>query len=74
MKPCKKAGVSDMSVKYMLSTQDINIQPDLESAKPEIVGIPVGNCTKKPADWVFLLFTEVIKKCRIDAVPALLVL
>ena len=71
-KALKNAGVSDVSVKYMLSTQDINIQPDLESAKPEIVGIPVGRYIETPPDWVFLLFTEVIKRCRLDALLPLL--
>ena len=72
----KKAKVSDVSVKYMLSTKDINIEQDLGSAlaKPVIVGVPVGWSieTPNPKDWVFLLFTEVIKRCRMDAIPALL--
>ena len=73
-KALRKAKVSDVSVKYMLSTKDINIEQDLESAlvRPEIVGVPVGKCIATPQDWVFLLFTEVIKRCRMDAIPALL--
>ena len=69
----KEAGVGDVVVRSILSSQADG--PDLESAlaKPEIVGIPVGKSIEKPpADWVSLLFREVIKRCRIDAIPALL--
>ena len=68
----KKAGVGDVAVRSILSTQ--NDGPDLESAlaKPEIVGIPVGRHIKNPSDWAPVLFKEVIKRCRIDAIPALL--
>ena len=42
--------------------------------KPEIVGIPVGKYIKTPPDWVLSLFKEVVKRCRMNAIPALLVL
>ena len=68
----RKAGVGDVAVRSILSTQHDG--PDLESAlaKPEIVGIPVGRHIKNPSDWAPVLFKEVIKRCRIDAIPALL--
>ena len=68
----KKAGVGDVAVRSILSTQHDG--PGLESAlaKPEIVGIPVGRHIKNPSDWAPVLFKEVIKRCRIDAIPALL--
>ena len=71
----KKAGVDDVPVKSILSTQ--NADSEFESAlakvqQPEIIGIPVGQHTEKPQDWPLLLFKEIIKKCKIDAIPALL--
>ena len=69
----KEAGVRDVAVRSILSSQSDD--PDLESAlaKLEIVGIPVGRSIEKPpVDWASLLFKEVIKRCRIDAIPALL--
>ena len=74
-KALKKAGVSDVPVKHILSTQGIG--PDkFEEAleRPEVVGVPVGRCTTAPKDWVFLLWTEVFKRCTMDAIPAMLVL
>ena len=70
----KNAGVSDVPVKSILSTQDVD--QDLQSglAKPEIVGIPVGKRIKNPPGWAPLLLKEAIKRCRIDAIPAMLVL
>ena len=68
-----EAGVRDVAVRSILSSQSDG--SDLESTlmKPEIVGIPVGqNIEKPPVDWASLLFKEVIKRCRIDAIPALL--
>ena len=72
----KKAGVSDVPVKSILSVQDVD--SEFESAlekvqQPEIIGIPVGQHTEKPQDWAILLFKEIIKKCKIDAIPAMLV-
>ena len=71
----KKAGVDDVPVKSILSTQDANSEFESALAKvqqPEIIGIPVGQHTEKPQDWPLLLFKEIIKKCKIDAIPALL--
>ena len=70
----KKAGVSDVPVKSILSTQadGPNLKSKLEN--PQIVGIPVGQYIQKPPDWAPLLFKEVIKRCRMNAIPALLVL
>lgn len=69
----KKAGVNDVPVKSILSAQDTS--SELESVqRPEIIGIPVGWHTETPKDWVLLLFKEVIKKCKIDSIPMMLVL
>ena len=67
----KKAGINDIPVKSILSTKDAgheSVQQD------EIIGIPVGRCTESPQDWTHLLFNEIIKKCKIDDIPAMLVL
>ena len=69
----KKAGVDDVPVKSILSTQDADSEFESALAKvqqPEIIGIPVGQHTEKPQDWPLLLFKEIIKKCKIDAIPA----
>ena len=69
----KKADVNDVPVKSILSTQDVG--SELESVQqPEIIGVPVGRHTKSPQDWVDLLFKEIIKKCKMDSVPAMLML
>ena len=75
-KALKKAGVSDVPVKPILpkSTQDDVHSLELALAKPEITGIPVGRNTTRPPGWAPLLFKEILKRCRIDAIPALLVL
>ena len=66
----KKAGVNDVPVKSILSAGS-----ELESVEqPEIIGIPVGRRTESPQDWVLLLFKEIIKKCKMDSIPAMLVL
>ena len=72
----KKAGVSDVPVKPILpkSTQDDVHSLESALANPEITGIPVGRSRKRPPDWALLLFKEIIKKCNIHAIPALLFL
>ena len=66
----KNTGVHDVPVKSIL-----NIGPDFIVSKPEIVGVPVGQRIEKPPDsWAPLLFKEIVKRCNIDAIPALLVL
>ena len=71
-KALKKAGVSDVPVKSILSTQ--NIESDPEVQHPEIIGVPVGLHTQTPPNWTGLLIKEIIKKCKFDAIPAMLVL
>lgn len=69
----KKAGVGDVPVKSILSAQDAG--SELESIQqPGIIGVPVGRHTTSPQDWRDLLFKEIIKKCEIDSIPAMLVL
>ena len=69
----KKAGVDDVPVKSILSAQDTC--SELESVQqPEIIGVPVGRRTESPQDWVDLLFKEIIKKCKMDSIPAMLML
>ena len=69
----KKAGVNNVPVKSILSAQDAG--SELESVQqPEIIGVPVGRHTERPQDWVLLLFKEIIKKCKMDSIPAMLVL
>ena len=69
----KKAGVRDVPVKSILSVQDSG--SELESVEqPEIIGVPVGEDTTTPQDWRHLLFKEIIKRCEIDSIPAMLVL
>ena len=68
----KKAGVSDIPVKSILSTQ--NIESDHEVQHPEIIGVPVGKHTHTPPNWAGSLMKEIIKKCKFDAIPAMLVL
>ena len=71
----KKAGVDDVPVKSILSIQDDDSEFDSALAKVqqlEIIGIPVGQHTERPQDWAILLFKEIIKKCKIDAIPAML--
>jgi len=69
----KKAGVRDVPVKSILSAQDAG--SELESVQqPGIIGVPVGKRTTSPKDWKDLLFKEIIKKCTIDSIPAMLVL
>ena len=68
----KKAGVRDVSVKSVMSTE-FNKAP-AKIRQPEIIGIPVGQHIKAPQNWTGLLFKEIIKKCKIDAIPAILVL
>ena len=64
----KNAGVRDVPVKSIQ-----NIEPDYIVSKPEIVGIPVGQrIAKPPVRWAPLLFKEIVKRCKIDAIPALL--
>ena len=64
------AGIGDVPVKSIL-----NIGPDFVVLKPEVVGIPVGRHIKAPPNgWAPLLFKEIVKRCRIDAIPALLAL
>ena len=66
----KKAGTRDVPVKSIL-----NIGPDFIVSTPEVVGIPVGQYIKTPPNgWAPLLFKEILKRCKIDAIPALLVL
>ena len=66
----KKAGVNDVPVKSILSAGS-----ELESVEqPEIIGIPVGRRIESPQDWILLLFKEIIKKCKMDSIPAMLVL
>ena len=67
----KKAGVSDVSVKSVVSTE-FNKAP-AKIRQPEIIGIPVGQRIKAPQNWTGLLFKEIIKKCKIDAIPTILV-
>lgn len=73
-KTLKLAGVSDIPVKSILSTCDVDTDFKSALAKPEIVAIPIGKHLEKPPDWAPLLFKEVIKRCRVDAIPAMLVL
>ena len=68
----KKAGVNDVPVKSVVSTE-FNKAPG-KVHHPEIIGIPVGQRIKTPQNWTGLLFKEIIKKCKIDAIPAILVL
>lgn len=74
----EKAGVSGVPVKSVLSIQ--NVCPKSESSalamiqQPEIVGIPVGRSIKKTQGWALLLFKEIIRKCEVDAIPAILAL
>ena len=68
----KKAGVNDVPVKSVVSTK-FNKAPG-KVHHPEIIGIPVGQRIKTPQNWTGLLFKEIIKKCKIDAIPAILVL
>ena len=70
----KNAGVRDVPVKCILSTQDVGQDLVSALAEPEIVGIPVGKHIKNPPGWAPLLLKEAIKRCRIDAIPAMLVL
>ena len=64
----KNAGVRDIPVKSIR-----NIGPDFVVSKPEIVGVPVGQrIAKPPVRWAPLLFKEIVKRCKIDAIPALL--
>jgi len=77
-KALEKVGVSGVPVKSILSIQDIC--PKSESSalamvqQPEIVGIPVGRTIEKPKDWTLLLFKEIVKRCEVDAIPAMLAL
>ena len=73
-KALKNAGVRDVPVRSSLSTRDVSADLESELVKPEIVGIPVGKNIKTPPDWVLSLFKEVVKRCRMNAIPALLVL
>ena len=69
----KKAGVDGVPVKSILSAEDTG--SELESVQqPEIVGVPVGRRSESPQDWVDLLFKEIIKKCKMDSIPAMLML
>ena len=69
----KKAGVDNVPVKSILSAQDAG--SELESVEqPQIIGVPVGRRTESPQDWVQLLFKEIIKKCKMDSIPEMLVL
>ena len=67
-----KAGINDVPVKSVVSTE-FNKAPG-KVHQPEIIGIPVGQHIKTPQNWTGLLFKEIIKKCKIDAIPAILVL
>ena len=73
-KALKNVGVKDVPVRSSLSTRDVSADLESELVKPEIVGIPVGKYIKTPPDWVLSLFKEVVKRCRMNAIPALLVL
>ena len=69
----KKAGVNDVPVKSILSAQDAG--SELESVQqPKIIGVPVGKRTESPQDWRDLLFKEIIKKCKKNSIPAMLML
>ena len=69
----KKAGVDDVPVKSIQSAEDTG--SELESVQqPEVIGVPVGRRTESPQDWVDLLFKEIIKKCKMDSIPAMLML
>ena len=69
----KKNHVRDVPVKSVLSAQDAG--SELESIQqPGIIGVPVGRHTTSPQDWRDSLFKEIIKKCEIDSIPAMLVL
>lgn len=69
----KKAGVDDVPVKSILSAQDTG--SELESVQqPEVIGVPVGRRAESPQDWVDSLFKEIIKKCKMDSIPAMLML
>ena len=71
----KKAGVSDIPVKSILSTKDNEVESaQTKIQHPEIIGIPVGQHTCIPQNWTNLLFKEIIKRCEFDAVPAILML
>lgn len=69
----KKAGVSGVPVIF---TQDIGLPDQLEAAlaRPQVVGVPVGRHITTPKGWIFLLWKEVFNRCRMDAIPAMLVL
>ena len=73
-KALKKSGVRDVPVRSSLSTRDVSAGSESELVKPEIVGIPVGKHLKSPPDWAPLVFKEVVKRCRMNALPAMLVL
>ena len=68
----KKAGVFDITVKSILSSQ--NIESDHEVQYPAIIGVPVGVSTDTPPNWISSLIKEIIKKCKFDAIPAILML
>ena len=68
----KKAGVNDVPVKSILA-QDAGSESE-SVQQPKIIGIPVGRHTESPKDWRHLLFKELIKKCKIDSIPAMLAL
>ena len=68
----KKAGVNDVPVKSILA-QDAGSESE-SVQQPKIIGIPVGRHTESPKDWRYLLFKEMIKKCKIDSIPAMLAL
>ena len=71
-KALTKAGVSGVPVKSVLSTQ--SNKSDHEVQYPAIIGVPVGRHTQTPPNWTDLLFKEIIKKCKYDTIPAILML
>ena len=73
-KALKKAGVRDVPVRSSLSTCDVSADLKSELVKPEIVGIPVGKHLETPPDWAPLVFKEIVKRCKMNALPAMLVL
>ena len=66
----KKAGISNVPVKSILSTEFDEAPTKVR--QPEIIGIPVH--TKLYQNWPGLLFKEIVKKCKIDAIPSILAL
>lgn len=64
----KDAGVTNIKDVQSGSSSRENDEPD-----PSIViAMPAYKKPKRPADWIPMLFREVLKRCNEDAIPALL--